>query len=194
VGYPLSYLDELMLRQAIWGPLSNYYFESALTIIMGSLKRKEGPGGPSTSKSVQTTSESRPSKRPKPSDSVRDDSKTTEKKGKGRRQPKSSDPKATTAPTVSLLKEDEPLFPRGGGSILTPFEQKQIQVQAKNDVLFEQESGSSAKKAEKGAKKKKRRSEGPSIQVRDEDAVKIESLNFKVSCPSSFPGCTPNSR
>lgn len=158
---------------------------------MGSLKRKEGPGGPSTSKSALKASESRPSKRPKPSDPAKDDSKTAEK-GKERRQSKGNDAKPVTAPTISLLKEDEPLFPRGGGSILTPLEQKQIQVQAKNDVLFEQESGSAGKKAEKGAKKKKRKSEGSSIPDRDEDAVKIESLNFKVYCRYSFLGRISN--
>lgn len=42
---------------------------------------------------------------------------------------------------LSKLREDEPAFPRGGASVLTPLEHKQIQVQATNDVLFEQKTG-----------------------------------------------------
>ena len=41
-------------------------------------------------------------------------------------------------PTTSLLQNEEPSFPRGGGSVLTPLEHKQIQLQATRDVLFEQ--------------------------------------------------------
>ena len=44
-------------------------------------------------------------------------------------------------PLPSVLREEEPAFPRGGASILTPLEQKQIQIQAKQDVLFEQSTG-----------------------------------------------------
>lgn len=42
---------------------------------------------------------------------------------------------------LSVLREEEPAFPRGGASILTPLEHKQIQIQAKQDVLFEQSTG-----------------------------------------------------
>ncbi|KAL9033237.1 MAG: hypothetical protein Q9214_007609 [Letrouitia sp. 1 TL-2023] len=37
-----------------------------------------------------------------------------------------------------VLKPEELAFPRGGASVLTPLEHKRIQIQAKNDVLFEQ--------------------------------------------------------
>ena len=40
--------------------------------------------------------------------------------------------------------KEEPAFPRGGSSVLTPLEQKQIQIQAKQDVLFEQTTGKKA--------------------------------------------------
>ena len=43
-------------------------------------------------------------------------------------------------PTVSLLQDTERSFPRGGASVLTPLEHKQIQLQATKDALFE-ESG-----------------------------------------------------
>lgn len=43
-------------------------------------------------------------------------------------------------PKPSVLKQEESAFPRGGGSVLTPIERKQIQIQATQDALFE-ESG-----------------------------------------------------
>ncbi|KAK1751629.1 hypothetical protein QBC47DRAFT_390592 [Echria macrotheca] len=147
---------------------------------MGSLKRKEGPGATSTSKSTQKAHESRPTKRPKPSES-KENGKSSAKNTKERRHSKGDDSKPSTAPTVSLLKEEEALFPRGGGSVLTPLEKKEIQIQAKNDVLFEQEqepAATAGKKGEKGGKRKKRKTEEVK-PVRDEDAVKIESLNYK---------------
>ncbi|KAK0736841.1 hypothetical protein B0T21DRAFT_286447 [Apiosordaria backusii] len=134
---------------------------------MGSLKRKEGPDG-SASKSAKPTNDARPSKRAKGSDATKD----SNKKG-GAKPPKSS------APATSLLKEEEPLFPRGGASVLTPLEQKQIQIQAKNDVLFE-EAASKKAGGEKAKKKKARKSKGGEVApAKDEDAVKVESLNFK---------------
>lgn len=41
----------------------------------------------------------------------------------------------------SLLQQEERAFPRGGASVLTPIEQKQIKAQAERDVLFEQQTG-----------------------------------------------------
>ncbi|KAM7184664.1 rRNA biogenesis protein rrp5 [Rhypophila sp. PSN 637] len=145
---------------------------------MGSLKRKERPAAAApASKSPKPASDARPSKRTKSSESAKDE-------GKKKTTKKDDDSKPVTAQVVSHLKEEEPLFPRGGGSVLTPLEHKQIQIQAKQDVLFEQES-SKAKKGEKGtkdSKKQKRKSKGDETSTkatRDEDSVKIESLNFK---------------
>ena len=131
---------------------------------MSSLKRKEGPGGPSTSKSP---------KRPKSND-------IGVSKGKEGKSTKGKSVTEKPAPPVSLLTEDEPLFPRGGGSVLTPLEQQEIQVQAKKDALFEEQSVATGGKGEKGGKKKKRKSEAGETPAADPDAVKIESLNFKV--------------
>lgn len=153
---------------------------------MGSLKRKEGPSGSSTSKTARPATEARPSKRAKPSNSTKDDGK------KGAKQPKSPASKQASSLVVTKLKEEEPLFPRGGGSVLTPLEQKQIQIQAKKDVLFEEASGKKGDKGDKGdkgSKRKKRKSrvdEAAEKPIRDEDAVKVESLNFKVGLG---PGC-----
>ncbi|MCJ1281625.1 rRNA biogenesis protein rrp5 [Xylographa opegraphella] len=50
-------------------------------------------------------------------------------------------PSKPASSAVSILKDEEPAFPRGGASILTPLERKQIQIRAKQDVLFEQSTG-----------------------------------------------------
>ncbi|KAI4283757.1 MAG: hypothetical protein L6R35_005060 [Caloplaca aegaea] len=49
-----------------------------------------------------------------------------------------------SARNTPVARKEEPAFPRGGASVLTPLEQKQIQIQAKNDVLFEQSTGKKA--------------------------------------------------
>jgi rRNA biogenesis protein RRP5 len=135
---------------------------------MGSLKRKEAPAG------------TPPSKRSKSDQPAKDGFKG---KPKGDKPEKAADEsKKPAAPVISRLKEEEPLFPRGGGSVLSPLEHKQIQIQAKSDALFEEQSGASGKKAEKGQRKKKRKSEVEEPKTVDEDAVKIESLNYKVCC------------
>lgn len=86
-----------------------------------------------------------------------------------------------------MLRDEEPLFPRGGGSILTPLEQKRIQIEAKADALREEEFNTGKKSAKK-AKKAKPGSKGDKKKgkVTEEDFVKIESLGFKVRVfPSS---------
>lgn len=47
-------------------------------------------------------------------------------------------------PVKSVLQEEERAFPRGGASVLTPIEHRQIKAQAERDVLFEQETGQKA--------------------------------------------------
>ncbi|GKT46858.1 rRNA methyltransferase 1, mitochondrial [Colletotrichum spaethianum] len=134
---------------------------------MSSLKRKDAPGGTPPSKAAKASKVSRPSKRDTP---------TKDKKEA------TADAPAPKAPAVSaLLKDEEPLFPRGGGSVLTPLEQKQITMEAKADAakeeaeLFDPNVKSKAKK-EKRRKAKDTKDLKP---ARDEDAVKIEGLNFK---------------
>ena len=149
---------------------------------MGSLKRKEAPGGASATKSTKSSSGPRPPKRSKSDEPARAEKKTASGQGK------SSASKEPEAPVASRLKEDEPLFPRGGGSILSPLEQKQIQIQAKKDVLFEQESRTASSEKTEGPPKKKKKprkssgKEGDAVEkaAKPEDAVKIESLNYKV--------------
>jgi len=136
---------------------------------MGSLKRKEGPDGSSASKS----------KRPKSIETTKDTKIDGKKDAKQLKTPAVAKP--ITTPVVTVLKDEEPLFPRGGGSVLTPLEQKQISIQAKKDVLFEEaKKGGKEDKANKSKKKSKAKTEESATKSKDEDSVKIESLNFKV--------------
>ncbi|KAJ5945564.1 RRNA biogenesis protein RRP5 [Penicillium verhagenii] len=77
--------------------------------------------------------------------------------------PKDTAPKASE---LSILRDDEPSFPRGGASVLTPLERKQIQIQATKDVLFEQ-------KGSKGPKKPTRQLDDENDDE-DEDDVDME--------------------
>lgn len=88
---------------------------------------------------------------------------------------KDSKPKDTTskASELSVLRDEEPSFPRGGGSVLTPLERKQIQIQANKDVLFEQ----------KGQKKQTREFDDDN-EVDDED-VEMEDANGKATAKKS---------
>lgn len=84
--------------------------------------------------------------------------------------------------TATVKKDEEPIFPRGGGSVLTPLEHKQITIEAKRDALFEEESNKPSKKEDKESKKRKRKSKDKNVAkpARDENAVRIEGLNYKV--------------
>jgi rRNA biogenesis protein RRP5 len=153
---------------------------------MAAQKRKEGPNGSTSAKSAKPAADARPSKRAKADDAGKDADK---KKAKGATQQAASPAKPPAAPIVT--KEEAPLFPRGGGSILTPLEQKQISIQAKQDVLFEEQSASKKKK-DVSSKRKRRKSqveESDKKAVKDEDAVKVESLNFKARRTPSCVQC-----
>lgn len=143
---------------------------------MSNLKRKDAPGGQPPAKSAKNTKAGRPSKTDAPAIAAKS------KAGKPDKPADSSDdrPKPTV---VSLLKNDEPIFPRGGGSILTPLEQKQIQLEAKADARREEEFDTGAGKAQKKQKKRKVSAKGDkkgSDKKDSEDSVKVESLSFKV--------------
>lgn len=143
---------------------------------MSSIKRKGAPSANASERDAKPHAESRPSKKVK-SDKT---SKRDEKKGA-----KDTEKPTPSAKPIATVQGDEPLFPRGGGSILTPLEHKQITIQAKQDALFEEESGKPSKKPEKGDKKRKRKSskkeeKAVGSSAKDEDAIKIEGLNYKV--------------
>ncbi|KAJ6144754.1 hypothetical protein N7470_008649 [Penicillium chermesinum] len=120
--------------------------------------------------------------------------------------PKDTAPKTSE---LSLLREEEPSFPRGGGSVLTALERKKINIQATQDVLFEQkgpkktprelndddddeeeefdavdeETAAPAKKSKKKGKKNKKSGES---EKSEKAAVRIEPLNFKRIVPGSM--------
>ncbi|KAI0200473.1 hypothetical protein F4808DRAFT_460826 [Astrocystis sublimbata] len=127
---------------------------------MSTLKRKDAPGGAPATKSPKR-SKSDKSAKPKPSATP-------------------ADQKPASVAAVSKLKDEEPLFPRGGASVLSPLEHRQISVQAKQDVLFEQASGQSDKKGDQSVKRKKsKKSKTSGTTQPAEDVVRIESLNYQ---------------
>jgi rRNA biogenesis protein RRP5 len=123
--------------------------------------------------------------------------------GKDQKKQRTSESASDLKPTeLTVLRDDEPSFPRGGGSVLTPLEKKQIHIQATKDVLFEQkgskkssdnfavedddediemndaeDNATSAKQSRKRKTKSKKRAEQ---EANEKQGVRIEGLNFKV--------------
>ena len=115
---------------------------------------------------------------------------------------------------LSALRAEEPAFPRGGASVLTPLEHKQIQIQARQDVLFEQSTGKKpprnndedeendgefpdqdsglAKKSKSKSKSQSRPRDKKSKKVGavKEAAVRIEGLSYKVLMPVTWQAMT----
>ncbi|KAI4132774.1 MAG: hypothetical protein LQ341_006234, partial [Variospora aurantia] len=111
-----------------------------------------------------------------------------------------------SARNTPVARKEEPAFPRGGASVLTPLEQKQIQIQAKNDVLFEQSTGKKApqneyendendsdllNKPDDTALKLKRRPRtkskpGHAAQTSGGKRVRVEGLSYKRLVPGSL--------
>ncbi|KEY69053.1 hypothetical protein S7711_03351 [Stachybotrys chartarum IBT 7711] len=144
---------------------------------MSSLKRKDAPGGTPPSKSAKKTKEARPSKKNAATDAGTTKTKTA----------KPSQEAAKPA-VISALKDEEPMFPRGGGSVLTPLEQKQIQLEAKADAMREEEFNTGGKTLTKkkrkvslkGGKKASKKGE------EEEENIKVESLSFKKLAKGSL--------
>ncbi|KAF2681518.1 rRNA biogenesis protein-like protein RRP5 [Lentithecium fluviatile CBS 122367] len=146
---------------------------------MGAFKRKAD--SEAASKKGKGASSDRSAKRPRRSEATVDHA--TPSKAK----PESSTPK-------SIFKDEEKAFPRGGASVLTPLEHKQIQIKATQDVLFEQaglkrggddglsDQGSDLGEEERRKASKKRKSK-KSKTAHDEEAkepkVKAEGLSSK---------------
>jgi len=109
-------------------------------------------------------------------------------------------PKPSKPVSRLVAPKEEPAFQRGGASILTPLEQKQIQVQATRDVLFEQRTGQKARNIEFGEdeneedgiaepaaalrkfkrKTPKRPERNGSMPEPEESGIRIEALGYKV--------------
>ncbi|KAJ4372710.1 rRNA biogenesis protein rrp5 [Didymella sp. IMI 355093] len=150
---------------------------------MGAVKRKADASS-APAKKEKGASGDRSAKRPRKSDGAVES-------------PAKSKPEKTerAAPKASVFKDEEASFPRGGASVLTPLEHKQIQIKANQDVLFEQtggkrtgggddefgdmgseDEGKAAKTAKKWPAKKGKKSHGDEEK---EDVVKAEGLNYK---------------
>ena len=95
----------------------------------------------------------------------------------------------------SVLSQEERSFPRGGASVLTPIEQKQIEARAERDVLFEQQTGQkpvrgegdddffgsedeAADAAAKSKKKGKKSKQSSGLKIAG-SGIKIQSLSYK---------------
>jgi rRNA biogenesis protein RRP5 len=141
-------------------------------------KRKNGPTNESFARSRKPTDgDDRPSKRLRPDDEER---KIT------------TNAKIPHIPKISKIREEEVAFPRGGASVLTPIEHKQIQIEATRDVLFEQKVGKSSKldadgQDEEASQPTKRTSKfklkskkGTEATELQDETVKIEGLSYKV--------------
>jgi len=95
---------------------------------------------------------------------------------------------------ISGTKGEEAAFPRGGASVLTPLEHKQIHIEATRDVLFEQQSTFRKQEirdeksvdpmvSSKTTKKRKSKFKGQEMtqkQDSEDESVKIEGLSYKV--------------
>jgi len=113
--------------------------------------------------------------------------------------------KSSSIAKLSVLRAEEPVFPRGGASVLTPLEHKQIQIQAKQDVLFEQSTGMKAAKidyedegndedipeqqpsgpiAKSKRKPKSKDKRGGKNGSVEEVGIRIEGLSYKVDGPA----------
>ena len=149
---------------------------------MGAIKRKAEQGA-TPSKKAKSTPSDRSAKRRKS-----DVEQTSPAKAK----PESA------APKPSVFKDEEKSFPRGGASVLTPLEHKQISIKANQDVLFEQagikrpggggddgfsdmgsedDEKATAKSKKKFPTKNKRSHESGE----KEDVVRAKGLSYKVS-------------
>ncbi|KAK7606945.1 hypothetical protein BKA81DRAFT_367534 [Phyllosticta paracitricarpa] len=103
-------------------------------------------------------------------------------------------------PVASVLTQEERSFPRGGASVLTPLEHKQIQNEAARDVLFEQSNKKATKGddsdddvemgdagADKPAKKKKsKKRKSDAAEKEKDEGIKIESLTHRRLQPGSM--------
>lgn len=161
-----------------------------LNDIMAPEKRKSGPTNDSFMRSKKTfDAEARPNKRVR-----QDDTESADQDQKKR-----PSTKGVNLVTISKVKDEEKAFPRGGASILTPLEHKQIQIDATRDVLFEQDvakakassdekldARAGSAKSNKKVKGKVKAKKGGEAAADTEDTIKIEGLNYKRLHPGSL--------
>ena len=129
------------------------------------------------------------------------------KRKAGQSEPRAERPAKKTKAIPLVLREEEPAFPRGGAHVLTPLEQRQIQIQAKQDVLFEQRTGKDASRYDSdGEPEEDRGAQRPASSSRKashkststagkskaknlvaDRRIRIEGLSYKVDQPFPKP-------
>jgi rRNA biogenesis protein RRP5 len=92
--------------------------------------------------------------------------------------------------SIASSKDEETSFPRGGASVLTPLEYKQVANEAMKDALFETGgeativSAGMKQKRVKGYRSKAKRSvpgNAGEVKEKNESGPKVEGLSYKVS-------------
>jgi len=143
--------------------------------------------------STPATKAAKPAKTEKPEKSAKPvKSEKSEKAAKPAKAPVEVSTERKPIPK-SVLQQEDRAFPRGGGSVLTPLEQKQIKAQAERDVLFEQETGKpavaengddelfgeGAAAIAKSKKKKWQKDDGKDATDGKATGLKVQALNYK---------------
>ncbi|CUS13120.1 unnamed protein product [Tuber aestivum] len=103
-----------------------------------------------------------------------------------------SKPEPAKPSTLRASKEEERSFPRGGGSILTPLEFKQISNDAAKDALFETEDAKakSTRKPMREELKKDKKSGKDEPKKGEQKGIKAEGLSYKRLLPGTLVlGC-----
>ncbi|KAI7600787.1 hypothetical protein KC343_g15512, partial [Hortaea werneckii] len=153
----------------------------------------------------KAVTEERPAKKSKPAKAEATDEKPakTTKSSKTKRSDEEAGERKPAA--KSILQQEDRSFPRGGASVLTPLEHRQIRAQAERDVLFEQQTGQKAHREEDGgegeqqdedlfdagaedgtsgpAKKKQRKAKGSKDGAGAKvpgSGIKIQGLSYKT--------------
>ncbi|KAK3712024.1 rRNA biogenesis protein rrp5 [Vermiconidia calcicola] len=137
----------------------------------------------------KAVTDERPSKKVK---SAKEDPQQKPAKSAKTAKPQTEDSSERRAIPKSVLQQEDRAFPRGGASVLTPIEHKQIKAQAEHDVLYEQQTGRDATHGDgelfdgdtastPARRKKKAQRTGADDSKKVESAgVKIEGLSYKT--------------
>lgn len=168
---PSSFKSFALFRQIIYDILFS----------MASVKRK-------------AVTDERPSKKLRPTQSDLHSKKAAKPDSKPPRTAKAEEGGERRPVKKSILVQEERAFPRGGASVLTPLEQKQVRLEADRDVLFEQSGrkpaghadyGSAVNMEDAAAKqapaKKKRKAKRSSFgeEPAKREGPKIQGLSYK---------------
>ncbi|KAK6439206.1 rRNA biogenesis protein rrp5 [Oleoguttula sp. CCFEE 5521] len=144
----------------------------------------------------KAVTDDRPQKRVK-SAKPEAESKSTKSSAKPAKENRPPKPESSErrGPVKSVLQQEERSFPRGGASVLTPIETKQIQAQAEKDVLFEQQTGEKPVRDEdddlfddaaEAPVKQKRKARKEDDGEKKVAATRIQGLSYKTLVPGSI--------